>query len=251
MQRIAVDTVVEIETPEHLAFRTRLAGPSRRLLAWLIDGAVWLGVFLGLLLLVHLLSAAGLSGFDQGFLLLGLFALSWGYYFVSEMLTGGRSVGKKAMSLRVVMGDGLPLTWRASLLRNLLRAADLAFVPPLILGPLVMAGDRRFRRLGDLVANTLVVVEERSQVDTTPERAADPELVAQLPAVLSLDRQELEALELFAARDRIGPARQAELAGMLAPLLAERHGLPPPADPVAFVIALWDRARRRGAGGPA
>ena len=35
-----IDTVLEIDTPEHLAFRTRIAGPGRRMLAWLIDLAL-------------------------------------------------------------------------------------------------------------------------------------------------------------------------------------------------------------------
>jgi uncharacterized RDD family membrane protein YckC len=240
----ALDTVTEIETPEHLAFRTRLAGPSRRLLAWLLDGLVWLALLCALLLITYLVTAAGLEGVDRGLLLLGVFALWWGYFFAAEMLTGGRSVGKQALSLRVVRSDGLPITWRASLLRNLLRAADLALYPPLVLGPLVMAWDPRFRRLGDLAADTLVVVEERARVEAPPEVPVDEALVKGLPPILSLDRSELEALELFAARGSIGPARLRELAEMVAPLLAERHGLAPPEDPTAFLHALWARARR-------
>lgn len=240
-----LDTVVEISTPEHLAFRSRLAGPGRRLLAWMLDSLAWWGIFLVLSILVEIVGAAGLDGFDDGITFFLLFAMWWGYFFVSEVVTGGRSIGKAALKLRVVHGNGLPVTWKASLLRNLLRAADLALVPPmvLILGPLVMATDARFRRLGDLVADTLVIVEEQTGVDTNQfVHEPDPEIIAALPKALSLDRRELEALELFASRRRIGPARREELAGMVAPIFADRLAMPPPRNNTAFALALWARA---------
>lgn len=243
MDASALDTVVEIETPEHLAFRTRLAGPGRRLLAWLLDSLVWLALLAVLQAVASLVGAAGLLGYDSGVMLLGLFFLWWGYFFVSELATGGRSVGKMALKLRVVQDNGLPVTWRGSLLRNLLRAVDISLVPPMILllGPLVMAADARFRRVGDLVGGTFVIVEEPTRVEPPPEHRPDPAEVAALPAILPIPRDEREALELFASRERIGPARRDELARMVAPLLAERLALPPPKDATQFLLALWER----------
>lgn len=240
-----LDTVVEISTPEHLAFRSRIAGPGRRFLAWLVDGMVAFTILATLAALVQVMTAAGLEGLDQGLFLIGLFAVWWGYFFISEVLSGGRSIGKAALKLRVVQGDGLPVTWRASLLRNLLRAADLSLVPPmvLILGPLVMAFDARFRRLGDLAADTLVIVEE--QTLAAADVAAldpDPEIAAGLPSLLALDHHEMEALDLFVSRRAIGPARREELARMVAPHFAERLAVPEPKDATGFLVALWARA---------
>ncbi|MEO1229589.1 MAG: RDD family protein [Myxococcota bacterium] len=241
-----LDTVVEIATPEHLAFRSRVAGPGRRFLAWMIDGLVAMAALVVVALAAQVLGAAGLGGVDQGVFLIGLFAVWWGYFFVSELVSGGRSVGKAALKLRVVHSDGLPVTWRASLLRNLLRAADLSLVPPmvLVLGPLVMALDPRFRRLGDLAADTLVIVEERTEAE--PETAGlevSPEVEAALPsALLALDPHEMEALDLFVSRRAIGPARREELAQMVAPHFAERLAVPTPRDATSFLVALWRRA---------
>lgn len=244
MEPAPLDTVVEIDTPEHLAFRTRLAGPGRRLLAWILDTLVWTGLLITITVISSIFGAAGLEGVDTGVQFFLLFLLWYGYFFVSEIVTGGRSIGKMALKLRVVQGDGLPVGWRASLLRNLLRLADLSLLPPvvLILGPLVMAADRSFRRLGDLVADTLVVVEERTAVATPDKVEADPEIVRSLPPTLSLDRHELEALELFASRERMGPARREELAKMVAPVFAERLAIPQPRSATPFIVALWAKA---------
>ena len=42
-----LDTDVAIETPEHIVFRHRVAGPARRLVAYLIDMVVCYGSFAG------------------------------------------------------------------------------------------------------------------------------------------------------------------------------------------------------------
>ena len=56
------------------------------------------------------------------------------------------------------MADGSPLTWGASLVRNLLRVVDgLPYCIPYVLGLILAATDAEQRRLGDRVAKTLVV----------------------------------------------------------------------------------------------
>jgi hypothetical protein len=63
----------------------------------------------------------------------------------------------------VIKEGGFPIGFLDSVLRNLLRAAD--FLPVgYVLGLISMAGDSRFRRLGDRVAGTMVVIEERSSL---------------------------------------------------------------------------------------
>ena len=246
----AIDTALEIDTPEHLAFRTRIAGPGRRLMAWIIDLLVrgmiiLLGVFV-----IGALAATGLGGVGMGLQLFLVFLVDWFYYTIFEVVTGGRSPGKIALKLRVVRPNGLPITWRESTLRNLVRAADITIVPGppyfLTLGPLVMALDSKFRRLGDLVADTIVVVEDSTGVAQQTAVPADPAVVAELPGTLPLDRSDLEALELFVNRDHMSPARRAELAQIVARDYADRLSMDPPRDPVAFLAALWAKAQDPG-----
>ncbi|WP_437533937.1 RDD family protein [Sorangium sp. So ce726] len=234
-----LDTSAEIETPEHVRFRHQVAGPARRALAYLID-LVLRGV---IVFAVGMLAAVGgiavgpaLRGASTGFVLLVLFAIEWGYYVFFETLWSGRTPGKHALSLRVVTDGGQPLRFGDSLLRNLLRAADL--LPPFIdpfsflgtyaVGLTVMGRDPRFRRLGDLVGGTLVIVEARHTVagPLVLRPAPSPAELASLPARLPLSGEELDAIELFLRRlDRLSPARANELAEMVAPALARRMGV--------------------------
>jgi uncharacterized RDD family membrane protein YckC len=48
-----------------------------------------------------------------------------GYFILWEMLTGGRSPGKALVGLRVVRRDGLPIDFRSSVVRNVMRIVDM------------------------------------------------------------------------------------------------------------------------------
>lgn len=229
-EAIALDTTAEIETPEHVRFDYPLAGPSRRAVAYLIDALIRLGVLLALLFLLSLVSVAAPDGFDgtsTGAFLVIYFALDWFYYVLFETLWSGRSPGKRVMRLRVVGQDGHSLTVLDSVLRNLLRAAD--FLPfGYAVGLVVMGRDPMFRRLGDMIAGTVVVVEEPARLTEKlllhpPPTAAELDALPQRPPV---SRQELEAIELFLRRrSSLAPLRESELADLVAPLFAKRMGL--------------------------
>jgi uncharacterized RDD family membrane protein YckC len=121
--RVALDNTVEVETPEHVHFRYRVAGPVRRLLAYAIDLLVRIAVLLVIGLI--LLFAMGATKALLGVLAIILFVLEWGYYVFCETVGGGSSVGKRALSLRVVKEGGYPIGVIDSVLRNLLRGADI------------------------------------------------------------------------------------------------------------------------------
>jgi len=68
---------------------------------------------------------------------------------------GGATLGKRALSMRVVKTDGSPLDRRAALLRNLWRLVDgLAFY---LVGGVAILRSHRHQRLGDRAAGTVVV----------------------------------------------------------------------------------------------
>ncbi len=227
----ALDTTVEIETPEHVLFSCSVAGPARRALAYLIDllvrGAVAFVIGVALVLVASA-DDREFTGWKLGAVLLLMFVLEWGYFVACEMFMNGRSVGKRALGLRVVTRDGLPISFGSSMLRNLLRAAD--FLPTgYAIGLVTMTLDPRFRRLGDWAADTMVIFEERPRL-RDPVRLDPPpkssELAA-LPARVDLPGPVLEALELFLRRTpELQTLREDELANMLAPLYAERLGVP-------------------------
>lgn len=222
-----LDTVAEIETPEHIRFRYQLAGPGRRMMAYLIDLAIR-AIFVTVLVLILRLSSLGFGdGFSTGAILLVLFAVEWGYYVLWESLWSGRTPGKRSMHLRVLKEGGYPTGFLDIALRNLLRAAD--FLPMAYsIGLVVMGLDPRFRRLGDMVAGTVVVVEDPGRLGHAlvvhpPPSAAE---LAALPARPDLSSADLEALDLFLRRvGTLNPAREQELADIVAPAYARRLGL--------------------------
>ncbi len=226
MERL--DTTARIETPERVWFRYRVAGPGRRAAAWLIDAVVSLVfvVMVGLALLL-LAWAPGLLTASIGFYSVLLFFVQWFYGVFFEVLFSGRTPGKYFLSLRVVREDGSPVRLQDSVLRNFLRTAD--FLPIAFgLGLLTMLLDRKLRRLGDLAAGTLVVVEERAAV--LGKVAIEPPVSdaerQSLPARVDLTREERIAIENFLSRRRtLSRDRADELARYLAPAISERTGV--------------------------
>lgn len=249
-----LDTVVVIETPEHIVFRHRIAGPARRAIAYGVDlivcygGLLLIGIVLAVVLVGSLAGGQeGLANVGLGLFLLLLFCAQWVYFVAFEALTG-RTPGKKLMGLRVVTAEGRPIGFTHAALRNLLRVAD--FLPTAYLvGGAFLFLSRRFQRVGDLVAGTLVVAPEKPTVATAavlwpPPHPAE---LAAVPQNIVLDAEERAAIELFVRRrGALGPAREHELATMIAPGLALRHGMPLTIDPSRFLAILHDRATHAG-----
>ncbi|MEZ4429305.1 MAG: RDD family protein [Nannocystaceae bacterium] len=250
--RERLDTIARVDSPEQVRFEYRVAGPARRGVAYLIDTLIKAGVVLLLTALVVIggVELETFAGWTAGLYALVIFALEWGYYVLFETLMGGRSPGKRAMHLRVVKEGGYPINFVDSLLRNLLRAAD--FLPSLYaFGVLVMGLDSRFRRLGDLVAGTMVVVEERSHVSAPVQLRppASAEELAAMPGAALLRSSEREALDLFVRRlERLSPARADELAELILPGFLDRLPADAARRPARSLALLYLRAtERRGA----
>jgi uncharacterized RDD family membrane protein YckC len=221
---VALDNTVEVETPEHVRFRYRVAGPVRRTLAYLLDLLVRIAVLAVLWIVISFAVGRGGDAL-KGVMLIAAFLLEWGYYVLCETTGDGRSPGKRALGLRVVKEGGFPVTFTDSVLRNLLRGAD--FLPfGYIVGFVAMASDSRFRRLGDHVAGTIVVVEEAVRV-------APPLVLRPAPTADELEgwtrrpylsAWERETLEIFLRRTDLTDARREELALVVAPAIAQRLG---------------------------
>ncbi len=257
--QVVLDTDVAIETPEHIVFRHRVAGPARRMFAHFIDLVLCYGA---LLVVASLIVLAALGGgalassmettlkLGVGLLLLLLFAAQW-VYFVAWEAVKGTTPGKMALGLRVVTTEGRPVGFVEAALRNLLRAAD-ALPVGYVVGVVAMAVSGRFQRLGDLVAGTLVVIPERMRVAGSvvlwPPAKADE--WRDVPDTVQLDADERAAIELFLRRRAtLGQAREHELARMIAGPLLARHRMDPrrlDANPSRALALLFDRAQNAG-----
>ena len=147
---------------------------NRRVLAALID--------LALLVPVALLMSALFGGFTAGAELL---TIGWGlYYYFALESSGGQTLGKRLMKIRVARADGGPLDLGRVAVRTLLRPID--GIGAYLVGLVVMlaTGERR-QRLGDLAAGT-VVTEAAFGAPATPaaapEISVEPESMEPAPA---------------------------------------------------------------------
>jgi uncharacterized RDD family membrane protein YckC len=198
-----LDTVREVHTPEGVALRLPAAGPVPRAWAWGIDAGIRLMILSACSGLLSLLGRAGM-----GLYLLILFVVFWGYPVLCEVLFNGQTPGKRAMELRVVAADGAPVGWLASCVRNLLRTVDM--LPfGYACGLVASLADPWGRRLGDLVAGTLVVHAPPGE-RRLPDAAAD----VHAPLVVLRPAEQLAVISFAERAPLLTPERQAELADL-------------------------------------
>ncbi len=156
----------KIFTPDRVELEFELAGFGSRGAAFAVDlilrGLIFLVVILLFSLFVQpfLWTGDGMTSLGIALLILAYFLLNWGYFVFFETLMRGQSPGKRVMGIRVVRENGLPVGVRESLLRNLLRAADMLPPPTYLLGGLVALKNPRGQRFGDMAAGTMVVREQ-------------------------------------------------------------------------------------------
>lgn len=202
-----LDTTRDIQTPEGLALTLHPAGPVPRALAWLLDFVIRLFCVFVLSIPLGILGEAG-----SGILMILVFLLYWAYPVFFEVLRDGQTIGKKALGLKVVNQNGTPITWLASIARNLLRVADMfPFFYGFGLASCLI--DPYSRRFGDLVAGSLVI-----HVDRVTARLPSPPVPADHLAVL-LKREEQGAIVNFSERAlHMTQERQRELADILSPV---------------------------------
>lgn len=221
----SVDSYVHVETPENVWLSFRPAGPAPRLWAFLVDFVIRVGILIVLGIIAAFLAPLNaVAGLPGAVMLLGYFGVEWFYGCLFEWLWRGRTPGKRVMKLKVIKVGGYPITFVDAFLRNLLRVADGL---PLLygVGLVVALITRRMQRLGDLVAGTFVVHEEREVV------RGYPPWVYGVPTIPSTHRstaykpsdRTLDMIEVFLTRaQRLSRERADEIAHMLAPPLAAR-----------------------------
>ena len=158
MEQPLPDSELVVATPERVSFDYQVAGlgdaghrpaarPADRRSAILVAVALVAGgaaTFANSALLADLI------------LIIGGFVVVFGYFWVSEAMWSGQTLGKKAFRLRAVGDRGEPLTFVQAGIRNVVRIVD--FLPyGYGVGVVVLFINGKGKRLGDLAAGTIVV----------------------------------------------------------------------------------------------
>lgn len=252
MQTIADprDTVT-VRSPEGVELTLPIATPAPRIAAYAIDFVFVAIIAFGLLVLLIMVDAMSepikrLADFGSDpnnlqrsqdalaamaplmVVLMIVFVFGELLYFGSwEVLTRGRTPGKYLLGLRVVGAAGEPLTVKAALLRNVLRAVD-TLPASYAVGLVTMIMSERGQRIGDHAAGTLVIRTDRVE---RPQELALPDDLEPL----ALSREQLARLgvrELSLARNTLRRFEATaepryELLQQAAEALVRRLELPP------------------------
>jgi uncharacterized RDD family membrane protein YckC len=246
-----------IETPEQVALYFPLAGLGSRFLAVALDSLIQGAVTMVLVLIaVIVFSALGPRTLDNmsntaakwfvALLIFGYFVLIWGYYALFEAFRNGQTPGKRVMKIRVIKDNGRQVTFFEALARNLLRVVD-SMPTAYLTGVISILVTKQNKRLGDLVAGTIVVHERVDEFGAYPSIPASRSFTAAMyetplapapvlsgiPAdrVARLSHNDLHLIESFLARAISLPMEtRAQLGSRLLDTLCMKMDVPVPTD---------------------
>jgi uncharacterized RDD family membrane protein YckC len=252
-----IQTIV-IETPERFELRFRPAGIGSRMLAYIIDRMVQLGLVVCLasaviaalyamprasMTLWPIELAVKLRGWAAGLAILIYALITIGYFMLFEYFWNGATPGKRTQRIRVIRKDGRPLTFLNAAIRNIMRFVDiLADMYPL--GLVIMFLDPLNRRLGDWTAGTLVVVETQTAPPAllAPLGTAEPSDAEFRRSALDMSPLDYRLVsEFLARRDSMAPEYRSDVSRQL---YTRIFGTPARADEVADPEHALERAAR-------
>lgn len=157
---------IKVRTPESVELEFTLAGIGNRTIALIVDYLIWGALLIGVLMVWLILSVQIQQYFPNtrniemwltAISILLSFAIYTGYFVLFETLWQGQTPGKRYTKIRVIRDDGQPVGATQAILRALVRPIDdIAFI-----GMLLIILTKREKRLGDWIAGTLVVQEQR------------------------------------------------------------------------------------------
>jgi len=238
-----LDTLQAVELAEGVEIRLRVAGPLLRAGAYALDFGIRLVVMIGVVIILAVSGIALGERVVKGMLLLAGFLMEWFYPMLFEAGKRGATPGKRILGLRVVQVTGSPISFGQSFVRNLLRWVDGMPLFTYGFGLTSCLATRRFQRLGDLAAGTVVIYERAAVMPMS----ATPPPIAPVPLPMGLTADETRALVLFRQRAGLWSAARREEIADQASALSGASGASGASRLMA--MAHWVQMRKQAAGG--
>ena len=146
--------ISDIITGQFVCIEQTPATIGERLLARIIDSVVLMVYFYGVIKLLDSTANAIDSDVLRFAYIIIVFLPMLMYPFLSELMFGGRTLGKYAMHIQVVMADGSSPTLGALFMRYVCEMVDIGFCG---VGLIFILCTKHHQRLGDLAAGTMVI----------------------------------------------------------------------------------------------
>jgi len=197
---------LHIHTPEQIALELPLAGIGSRFLGLAIDTLLQIVLYLLGILAFAWIGIAGLARYIEWLppswltaaIILFVFCVYWGYFAIFEILWKGQTPGKRLAKIRVIKESGRPINAYEAVARNLMRAIDV--LPTMYgAGIICMMLNSQNRRIGDFVAGTVVVHDQRTE-EVRPDWNTAAEAAAVNPQLALLTADDLVLIETYLQR---------------------------------------------------
>jgi len=258
--------VSELVVAEGVALELRPARLAGRTVALLLDAVLMLVLYLILSLVIGAVLSDASTDTLSAMQIVVIIIVALGYPVLSETIGSGRSIGKLAAGLRVVRLDGGPERFRHALVRALtLLFADIGLplelgnqlvggLPEIMLfglpGAVAVACSRQGRRIGDLLAGTIVVRERTESGAGSLPMAPNPALAQWAAAARVQDVPPgliLAARQLISRVFELDRPAAAELTDQLARQVADyvTPAPPPGVAPYQYLVAVTAERYRR------
>jgi uncharacterized RDD family membrane protein YckC len=244
---------ITLQTPESVELEFLLAGIGNRSLALLIDYIVWGSMLFVFTMTVTIFNELITGIFKQIFgsqanlwlsaiALMIFFLIYVGYFVFFEVIWQGQTPGKRYTKIRVIRDDGRRESIQQALLRALLRPFD----DLLTIGFFLILLGKQEKRLGDIVAGTLVIQEEYLVAPSFQVSSQGEEFVTELLETANIAQLKPDDFALIRdylqRRKNISPKAKAELSLNLARqtrTIIDLKKLPPGLTPDVFLEAVY------------
>jgi uncharacterized RDD family membrane protein YckC len=155
---------IRITTSQNIDIDYEIAGLGERMLATLIDFAIFILVSI-LCLILNAMTNSGGSDVVVGVYVVIFLVLYVFYDLACEILMNGQSIGKKSMKIKVISADGGQASIGQYILRWIFRIVDFTLTGGAC-AIITAAVSEKSQRLGDIVAGTVLIrTVARTQMD--------------------------------------------------------------------------------------
>ena len=230
----AIPPRLPVTTAARVTFHLAPAGLGTRAVAWMVDAVLgWVVKLVGVYAIFQVLD----GGLGFALVITLFFAVDVAYFAFFEARWAGQTPGKRWAGLRVVTTEGGRLDAGPAVLRNLVRVLD-SLPRFMVVGFVVAYLHPHHRRLGDLLAGTVVVAEPKRragasvldeagvvELKSRENSLATAPIAERVRSRITIPERDL-LLDLAARRESLDPLPRAALFRDAAELCRRRFDLP-------------------------
>lgn len=185
---------LQIETAQNVGVDYEVASVGDRILAQLIDYAVYFVWILGMSAVMALTNFGNRGNSSVWIFILFMMLPIMFYSLACEYFLDGQTVGKMALKIKVIKLDGSKATLGAYLMRWLLSIIDITFFSGLV-AVLAITINGKGQRIGDIAAGTTVIKTRPTvRFEQLFNAGMSPDYKPSYPAVTLLTDKDISTL---------------------------------------------------------